>query len=73
MKLVEDWKCVWRYFSVQANTIGSAVALGYASMYEQLKENFPPRYMVILTAAVFLLGIIGRVISQEPKNPEDKE
>jgi hypothetical protein len=68
MKLVDDWTKFYSWFSVQANAVGSAMAIGYASMYEQLKENFPPKYMMAITAIVFILGIIGRVVSQQPKD-----
>lgn len=68
MKLIDEWKSAWRYLSVQANAIGSAMAIGYASMYDHLKENFPPEYMAGITAIVFVLGIIGRLVSQQPKD-----
>lgn len=68
MKLVDNWTKFYSWFSVQANALGSAVAIGYASMYEQLKENFPPKYMIAITAVVFILGIIGRLVSQQPKD-----
>jgi len=68
MTLIEEWKQCWRLLSVQANAIGSAMAVGYASMYDQLKESFPPKYMMAITAAVFILGIIGRVVAQKPKD-----
>jgi len=68
MKLIDEWKSAWRYLSVQANALGSAMAIGYASMYDHLKENFPPKYMMAITAAVFALGIIGRLVSQQLKD-----
>jgi hypothetical protein len=67
-KLVDDWKKFYTWFSIQANAIGSAIAIGYASMYDHLKENFPPRYMAAITAAVFILGIVGRLSKQTPKD-----
>tara|TARA_R110000868_G_C10972514_1_gene770261 strand:+ start:1838 stop:2050 length:213 start_codon:yes stop_codon:yes gene_type:complete len=68
MRLIEEWKSAWRYLSVQANALGGAITVGYASMYDHLKENFPPKYMAAITAAVFVLGIIGRLVSQQPKD-----
>lgn len=70
MRLIDEWKVCYRYLSVQANGIGAAMMVGYSSMYEQLKENFPPKYMAAITAAVFILGIIGRLVSQEKKVSE---
>lgn len=71
MTLIDDWHKCWKLLSVQANAIGSAAAVGYASMYEQLKETFPPQWMAALTAAIFALGIVGRVVSQQkPDDPK---
>ncbi len=70
MKLIDEWKSAWKFLSVQANSIGAAMAVGYASMYEQLKENFPPKYVAAITAAVFILGIVGRVVSQNKDDPK---
>lgn len=64
MKLINNWKQAWRFLSVQFNALGTTIAVTYASMYSQLKDAFPPEYMAGVTAAVFILGIIGRVKSQ---------
>lgn len=69
MKLIDDWKGCWKFLSVQAQALGVAISSTYAVLYDQLKDNFPPKYMIALTGAVFLLGIAGRVISQDKKEP----
>ena len=68
MRFVKDAKKFYKWFSVQANALGGSMAIGYVSMYDKLKENFPPKYMMLITAAVFILGIVGRVVSQQPKD-----
>lgn len=68
MNLIEDWKAAWKYLSVQANSIGLAISAAYAGLYDQLKADFPPKYMAALTGLVFVLGIVGRVVSQTPKD-----
>ncbi|MBV8060452.1 MAG: hypothetical protein JO253_02860, partial [Alphaproteobacteria bacterium] len=49
--LIDEWKKAYKLLSVQANAIGTAMAAGYASMYEQLKETIPPQWMAGITAA----------------------
>lgn len=68
MSLIDNWKSCLRFFSVQANTLGIAITATYGALYDELKGNFPPKWMAILTAGVFVLGILGRVISQTPKD-----
>jgi hypothetical protein len=68
MNLIEDWKQAGKFLSVQANAIGASLATGYLTLYDKLKENFPPKYMFAITVAVFVLGIIGRVIQQDDKS-----
>ena len=72
MKLIDEWKACWKLFSVQANTIGGSLAVGYASMYDQLKENFPPKIMIFVTGVVFIVGIVGRVVAQKKPTKEKK-
>lgn len=69
--LIDEWRKAYKLLSVQANTIGVAMATTYAAMYEQLKETIPPQWMAGVTAAVFVAGILCRVISQTPKEQDD--
>lgn len=68
MKLIDEWRSCWKYLSVQANTLGVAITATYGSMYDQLKEVLPPRYMMIVVIGVFVSGIIGRLIVQTSKD-----
>jgi hypothetical protein len=68
MKLVEEASSCWRWLSVQANTLGIAISSTYGLMYDQLKETLPPKWMTVAVVAVFALGIVGRLISQTPKD-----
>ena len=70
MKLIDEWRSCFKFISVQANSIGIAIAGTYSLLYEQLKENFPPKIMAGVTGLVFLAGILGRLVSQEKKDKE---
>ena len=71
MELIPDWKKAAKLFSVQANAIGAALASTYGLMYPQLRESIPPQWMAGITAAVFVSGIVCRIISQQPKAPDE--
>lgn len=68
MKLIDEWRKAYKFLSVQANTIGAAMASTYALMYPQLKDTIPAQYMAGLTALVFVAGIVCRVVSQDKKD-----
>lgn len=70
MNLIPEWRKSLRLYSQQINSVGIALSLTYAGMYEQLKDTIPPRYMAVLTFVVFFAGLICRVISQQPKAEE---
>lgn len=65
MKLIPEWRRAWRMFSVQAQAIGVALCASYVQMYDQLKETIPPAWMAGLTACIFAIGIVGRVVKQD--------
>ena len=71
MNLIPEWRSAVKLFSVQANAIGAALASTYGLMYPQLRESIPPQWMAGITAAVFVAGIVCRVISQQPKAPDE--
>lgn len=71
MKLIDEWRTAWKFLSVQANVLGGAMASAYATFYPQLKETISPATMGYITGAVFALGVIGRVISQQPKEADE--
>lgn len=72
MKLIPEWRKAVKFFSVQANIIGAALASTYGLMYPQLRESIPPQWMAGVTAVVFVAGIICRIISQQPKDSDDQ-
>ena len=71
--MIDEWKTAYRFLSVQANAIGTAISVTYASMYDRLKADFPPKYIVAITAVVFVLGIIGRMTSQKKDDVCEKK
>lgn len=65
MKLVEDWKRSWRWFSVRAMGLSIVLQGAWESMSSDLRAEFP--FVPKLAMAVLILGVIGRVVKQEPK------
>jgi hypothetical protein len=64
MKLVDDWRKAWKYFSVQALALASAISFGWATYGDVIKQYIPERYMPWVIAVVALAGIAGRLVDQ---------
>lgn len=67
MKLVDNWKKCYKWFSVQAMSI-SAAALGtWEVLPDAFKKTFDKQTVTYLACALLVLGIIGRLVDQEKK------
>ncbi|QDX29542.1 DUF7940 domain-containing protein [Dickeya poaceiphila] len=64
MKIIEDWKQAWRWFSVHALAISGAIPAMWVSLPDEFKTAIPAGAMSIITAVVAVAGIVGRVIQQ---------
>jgi len=68
MKLIKEWKQCLKFFSVQASLLGTVLSGTYTTMYNSLKDTIDPKTMAMITGAVFISSIIGRVLSQGIEN-----
>jgi hypothetical protein len=64
MKLVDDVKQAWKWFSVQAMALAVAVQGAWASISDDLKAHVPHWVPASLTIALLCLGIGGRLVRQ---------
>lgn len=65
MKLVDDVRKAWGWFSVQA--MASAVALqgGWLMLPDDLRSIVPDNVVRGVTIAILSLGIVGRLVKQK--------
>lgn len=71
MKLVEDWKQCWKWFSVQ----GAALIAIAPEAYQQvqgMQAYVSPGLFNHAMAVLGVLVIVGRVIEQEKKDVQPK-
>lgn len=64
MKLVDDWRKAWTWFSVQAMTVAGAIEAAWAAFPADLKAVLPDRWVHAVAAGLLVLGIVGRVVKQ---------
>lgn len=64
MKLIEHWKCAWRFASVQAMGLALAVQTTWLSVPDDLRGRVPWWVTAVMTAVLLVAGVIGRLVQQ---------
>jgi hypothetical protein len=67
MKLVDDAKRAYRWFSVQAMVWAIAIQGAWEFVPDDMKTGLSPKLVSGLTVGLLVLGLIGRLVKQEPK------
>lgn len=67
MKLVDDFRSAWRWFSMQCMAWALALQGAWEFCPPELKAGVPPRAVTVITLALLVMGLIGRLVKQEPK------
>lgn len=66
-KLVSDWKRAYRWLSVQAMLLSTALLSTWALLPADLKARLPDDVGLWAAVATLLLGVVGRVVDQGDK------
>ncbi len=67
IKLVEDWRQAWKWFSVQAMGFSVILLGAWEVLPSDLKATLPEDIIRLLAIGMLSLGIAGRVVDQKPK------
>lgn len=72
MKIIDEWKQAWRWYSVNCPALAVALLGAWAALPEAMQSTFSPGELK--AAAIFLiaLGIGGRFVDQKPKQDADQ-
>ena len=66
MKLVSDWRRVWRYYSTQALLLLAAAPMIWAELPPDVRDLLPQEWRPWLLSAMAVSGVVGRLIAQRP-------
>jgi hypothetical protein len=69
MKLIDEWKSAWRMFSMQAMAAAVVLQTVWPEIPAEIKADWPPHAVHWITVVVLVLGGIGRLVKQAPKEP----
>lgn len=64
MKLVDDWKSAWRWFSMHALVLAGVIPTVWVELPPGLKTAIPPGAMGAITAVIAACGVVGRLVNQ---------
>jgi len=64
MRLVEEWRSAWRWFSLQAMALTAAIQAAWSALPDDLKQHVPAGIVTAVSIALLLLGIGGRLVKQ---------
>lgn len=67
-KLVSDWKRAWRWFSVQAMIVSTAILSTWAVLPADMKAKLPDELGLYAAIATLVLGVAGRLVDQGDDN-----
>ena len=67
MKIVDDAKRWWRWFSMQAMVAAAAIQGAWVFIPDSMRDSFPKNWIQGFTVALLVLGIAGRLVNQTPK------
>lgn len=70
MKLVQDAKRAWRWFSVQAMVVVTALQGAWVFIPEDMKNTVPKNIVHWITIGLLFFGVAGRLVQQAPKAPK---
>jgi hypothetical protein len=83
VKLIDDFRCFTKFWSVRLAVIGSTLTAALIAFPEialsvwtmmpgDLRSAFPEKYMPLIGVGIFVLSIIARAIKQERLAKKDE-
>lgn len=67
LALIEDWRKAHKWFSVQFNILNGSFLATWALLPEKFQNALPVSTVIIIAVVLLVLGTVGRVIDQTPK------
>jgi len=64
LKLIEDWRNAWRWFSVNAMLLAAAIQGAWLQVPDDMKATLPPHVVSYSTIVLLVLGVLGRILKQ---------
>ncbi len=66
MKLKTDWRSAWRWYSMQAMALATALIGAWAALPDEWRQSVPEGLVQGITLVTLALGMVGRLLTQDP-------
>lgn len=70
MKLVENWKSAWKWYSVRIMVVIAALPEIWGHFPQEFRDSLPPHTLAGLTTFLGISAIVARLVSQEKRNDQ---
>ena len=64
LELVEEWRCAWRWISVNCMVLAAAIQGDWMYVPTDMKSSVPSWLVSGLTIGLLVLGVLGRLTKQ---------
>ena len=68
IKPIEGWRRAWRWFSVQAMVLAGALQGAWLVLTPAMQASIPQNIVQAITLTLLVLGVVGRLVDQTPKD-----
>lgn len=72
MKLVDNWKSLWKSFSLWAMAVSTGTLLFWPTLPDDFTKALPDGTVSYVAVGVLVLGIIGRGVDQGLSTPKNE-
>lgn len=67
VRFVDDVRESWKWLSMQLQSLGAMLMLGWTQLPKELQQHLDPRVVAWTAFGIFVLGMFGRIITTEEK------
>ena len=73
MKLINEWRKIYKYISVQIPALNVAFLATWALLPQKFQDALPVTWVIAIAIVLLVAGVVGRMIAQPGlKDQDDK-
>ena len=73
MKLINEWKKIYKYISVQIPALNVAFLATWALLPQKFQDALPVPWVIVIAITLLVAGVVGRMIAQPSLKDSDDD